>query len=594
MQVNKAKSAAKLVVTRDEGLEGIVLKTMAKISAIVGATLGPNGAPVLVERQEDLLPFCTKDGVSVFKSLGFSHPIAHVVMESARDAAAKTGNSAGDGTTTATVLAEAIVRRSSAFCKKYPSVPPQIVVRVLEKAFKDTIEPTIKQNAYLPKGYEESKKLFHSVACVAGNGDIELADAVMEAVELVGEKGNATISELSGPSGFSVEKIDGFPVAKGLEESAARYFGMFVNDKNAQRCYVEKPLFLLFDGNVFDLNTLFPLLSKVGIEYQADPSKPNNVVVVAHGFSDNVLAQLSFNFVNPDSINIIPLLTPQSMVLNSRSHFLEDLSAFTGARVFDPISRPTATGKITDMGFGMEFVECFRFRSTIVGKPDELLIQDRVNQLRNQKKTAESIYESTLLDERIGILTGGIARIKVFGSSTGELRERRDRTEDAVCAVRGAGEHGVLPGGGWMLLKLASLFFHNGLFGRTPLTTDRQRILLEILVPSLEEPVRKLLSNCGKTDREANRIIRQLYRDTSKVYDAMANQFVEPFGSGILDSTPAVLEAIRNSLSIASLLGTLGGVVVFPRDAAVERQEARDTQDFLRNANMGSEADERI
>ena len=196
-------------------------------------------------------------------------------------------------------------------------------------------------------------------------------------------------------------------------------------------------------------------------------------------------------------------------------------------------------------------------------------------------------------DERIGILTGGIARIKVFGSSTGELRERRDRVEDAVCAVRGASEHGVLPGGGWMLLKLASLFFDRGLFGRRPKKTDVQRILFEILVPSLEEPVYKILSNSGKTRREAERIIKELYLDDSQVYDAMEMKFVKPFEAGILDSTPAVLEAIRNSLSIASLLGTLGGVVVFPRDSAVERQEARDTASFLRDANTNL-ADERI
>ena len=193
----------------------------------------------------------------------------------------------------------------------------------------------------------------------------------MRAVELVGERGNATILELSGPSHLEVEQIPGFPIGKGLEESATRYHNMFINNKSAQCCYLERPLFLLYDGNVFDLNSLFPLLSKVGIEYQADPAKQNNVIVVAHGFSDNVLAQLSFNFVNPDSINICPMLTPQNMTLNSRTHFLEDLSAFTAAKIFDPISRPTANGTVIDMGSGIEFFETFRFRSTVVGKPED-------------------------------------------------------------------------------------------------------------------------------------------------------------------------------------------------------------------------------
>jgi chaperonin GroEL len=243
----------------------------------------------------------------------------------------------------------------------------------------------------------------------------------------------------------------------------------------------------------------------------------------------------------------------------------------------------------------MEYFESFRFRSTVVGRPDELLLQSRVDELRQQQKNAESQYDGQILAERIGILTGGIAKIRVYGASSGELREKRDRTEDAVCAVRGASEHGVLPGGGWTLLKLARMFFRPGLFGfmRLPMNWDSRRICLEILVPSLEEPVRKLLQNAGKSGREVEKIIRTLYRDDSIVYDALEMQFVRPFESGILDSTPAVLEAIRNSLSIASLLGTLGGCVVFPRDEALERQEARETSDFMNSANY-NEADERI
>ena len=587
MEYSKVKSKAKVVVTKSDRLEQIVLRTMKQMSDIVGATLGPSGRPILIERQEDLPSLISKDGVTVAKSIGLIDPVAHCVMQAARDAAIRTATEAGDGTTTATVLAEAIVRRSNAFCKKHPAIPPQIVVRTLERAFKDVIEPYVRKVAFKADTYEQSKGLLFSVAKMAGNGDEDLAKAVMEAVELVGEKGNATIMELSGPSRYEVERIEGFPVGKGHEESCARYYPMFLNDKAAQRCYLDKPVFLLYDGNVIDFQSILPLLSLVGMENQEDASKPNNIVVVAHGFSDAVLAHLGFNFANPSSINIFPLITPQNMMQNCRTHFLQDLAAFTGAAIFDPITRPTSTGRTQDLGSGMEYFESFRFRSTIVGKPDELFLQDRIAQLQKQKEDAASQYDASILAERIGILTGGIAKIRVYGASSGELREKRDRCEDAVCAVRGASEHGVLPGGGRVLLNLASLFFKKGMFGtRSAISSiDPQGILFSILVPSFEEPVRKLLANSGKNSRETEKILKFLYNNPGQVYDAMEMKFVAPFESGILDSTPAVLEAIRNSLSIASLLGTLGGVVVFPRDEATERQEARDTMNFLRDAN---------
>ena len=143
MEYSKAKSSSKIVITKSDDLEKIVLSTMKKVNDIVSATLGPGGSAILIERSETLAPMISKDGVTVFKSLGLNNSVAHVIMEAARDASQKTGNSAGDGTTTACVLSEAIVRRSSEFCKQHPKVPPQIVVRTLEKAFREVIEPTI-------------------------------------------------------------------------------------------------------------------------------------------------------------------------------------------------------------------------------------------------------------------------------------------------------------------------------------------------------------------------------------------------------------------------------------------------------------------
>ncbi|NBT57371.1 hypothetical protein EBT16_01160, partial [bacterium] len=205
----------------------------------------------------------------------------------------------------------------------------------------------------------------------------------------------------------------------------------------------------------------------------------------------------------------------------------------------------------------------------------------RVDELHIQKNNAASELEKTFIQERIGKLTGGIARLKVIGASNGELKEKRDRAEDAVCAVRGAIKHGCLPGGGWTLLKLMNV-----------LKNDKDVVLDQVLIPALFEPVLRLLSNVGVNDDEAVKILEPVISslssgnpDAATVYDALEGKHVNAVQSGILDATPAVLEAVRNSISIASLLGTLGGTVVFKRDLDLERTEARDSAEFLRNAN---------
>jgi chaperonin GroEL len=293
----------------------------------------------------------------------------------------------------------------------------------------------------------------------------------------------------------------------------------------------------------------------------------------------------------------------------SQLEFINDIAAITGARVFDQINSPLPRSheevNLEDLGHGVKSFESFRFRSSIVGQCDEVLTLDRVDILQQQlAQNSGSILESTYLEERIGKLTGGIAKLKVIGASNGELREKRDRAEDAVMAVRKAIQHGALPGGGWALLRLSA-----------ELADREEPILNEVLIPALLEPVHVLFYNLGysraETEAEFIRPLLGTMTQTGKVfkvlrrkhfwekkdrdlahsgikgmvvYDCLNGIFRDAIEGGILDSTPAVLEAIRNSLSIASLLGTLGGVVVYPRDFEVERQEARDNNEFIRNS----------
>lgn len=548
---------------------------------VVGSTLGPGGMSVVIERQEERLPpMITKDGVTVFKNLGFDNSSQHVIMEAARDAAVRTANEAGDGTTTATILAESLVRNTMAFCKGHQKISPQRVVRRLQVTLKKHIETFIRTAAVpVSLANEEGRQLLHSVAKVSANGDTEMADAVLNCFDLVGDDGNVTIIESSGQSGYEVERIEGYPVGIGYEDSCGKFFQGFINNPGRMICELENPTFVLYHGRLTDIYTALGILDKIDAAAQSGQLS-SNVVIVATGFSETVLGHLYTNFQNSASLNVFPLLAPMSASKTGQYDFLADLAALTGAKIFDPLESPLDSGELSDLGRVAGF-EASRFRSTIIGFKDELLILDRVDQLKSLLASGQSQLETSLIQERIGKITGGIAKLKVLGSSAGELREKRDRAEDAICAVRGALKHGALPGGGFMLLLL-----------RQHLLGLNDSIVSAVLCESLLDPVRVLYHNAGFSTDELIQIMAKMI-ETGQVFDVLEGQYVDPVRGGVLDSVPAVLEALRNSISIASLLGTCGGTVVFRRDNDLERKEAREAMDFLRNANV-NEADERV
>lgn len=608
MQHQKVQSAAKVVKVRNESLERLILETMRTISAIVGSTLGPGGRQVLIERQEyNLPPMVTKDGVTVYRSLGFDNPVAQALYESSRDASVRTASEAGDGTTTATILSEALVRLSLGYCKTNPRMSPQRVQRRLEQVLKDHIEPLVRSLAIKADlSSDEGRKLLFDVAKISANGDTDLAEAVMQCFELVGDDGNVTITETNGPSKYEVERIEGYPIMMGYEESCAKFYPKFINDQGAQRVLLERPLFIVYHGRIQDPQSLFGMLQRLGADFEAGHIGPN-VVLVATGFSESVLGYLGMMFAASNALNVFPLLAPQSPFPNGQLDFLLDLCAVTNADLLDPMNAPIEQAPIESFGKARLF-EAYRFRSNVVGKNDEgqdaLLL--RVDELQTNLARAESKLDSIYLQERLGKLTGGIARLKVVGVSNGEMKEKRDRAEDAVCAVRGAIKHGCLPGGCWTLLRLMA-----------ELKKLEDPIVSEVLVPALFEPYRRLLENVGVTEANddefraitapiveslfatKNKVVKQTEDETTYVrvpapvvYDCLEGRHVDGFEGGILDSTPAVLEAIRSSVNLGALLGTLGGVVTFKRDLEVERQEARDMNNFMRDATH-NEANDR-
>jgi chaperonin GroEL len=574
----KVKSVAKDIEVKGPLLWEKILKTMAVVSRVVGGTLGPGGCPVLIERQETGLPnMVTKDGVTVYRSLGFRDPTMHAIMETARDASVRTADEAGDGTTTATVLSEAIVRYMGEYLAANPKSSPQKVVRRLERFFREKAEPALRDMA---KQIPLTPEVQRAVVLCSTNGDTELSDAVLQCFGLTGDAGNVTILEEGGPSGYRVEPLRGYSMSIGFEESMRAFGPSFLNDESNGRVYLDKPMFILYFGQLQDLNPLYPLMEDIAAKRGA--SGPFNFVIFATGFSDTALAQMAGSFKHPQSVTkVVPMLVPKSPVQNGEMKVLEDLAALTGGYVFDPLSRPLETATMDQLGAQLEYFEAMRGRCNVVGRADEELVLMRVEELERALAAPQSKYEAMMLKERIAKLSGGIAKLTVIGASTGEIREKRDRAEDAVCALRGAFRHGVLPGSAWGLMAVRQLLLDAEAFPEG-----------FVLAKALREPFLRLMENAGLNEEEREARDTALWQTNlqdptqAKIWNGVTDEFVNPIEAGIVDSAQAVIEAFRNSLSIASLLGTLGGAVVFQRDTEVERTESADAYAFMRNAGL--------
>lgn len=580
-QTNKPKSAGKIMVPSGESLTAIVLKTLTHMAEMAGKTLGPGGRAVLIERPEmGMKPIITKDGVTVIKNLGYGRAVQQLILESARDAAMRTAEEAGDGTTTATILAAAITRFTNEAVQSNPKTSPQRLVREMKELVPYLKNKIMEYAIQMDDNFEE---VLERVATLSANGDLQLAKTIIEAFDLVGEEGNLTIIEGTGPSRYTVERITGYTVDIGYEESTKKFSQGFINDRSGTMVGLECPVFVLYDGVINDISQIWEGLQKLSAYFDEINTPYKNIVIVAHGFSDLFIADTHINWNNPQTLNIFPLLTPQSAILNWRTHFLYDLQAYTGAPVFNPLDRPFSDvdpKSLVDNNLVTNF-ESGRFRTSIISKEDELLISERINELKLQLEKPESEYEANDLRVRIGKLSSGIARLVIYGPSQGETRERRDRAEDAYMAVRGAIKSGACPAGGYVLVRLAAdlVVIADALKGP-------RQIAAEVLSQALLEPVHTLYRNYGYTEEEIELQRNEMLMREDETFDIAEQKWVPKFD--LLDSVPAVSEAIESSVSIASLLGTLGGIISFSRDYDTDKAEEKMVRDFNQAIGEGN------
>jgi chaperonin GroEL len=552
------KSKAKQIVHDKGHIDNIVGKTISKMATVVGATLGPGGRAVLIER-DGMPPLATKDGVTVAKSLGLDNAEDNIIVEAAKEICINTAKDAGDGTTTAIVLANAITEYGQEFINNNNKYNPQRIVNELEELYEDVIVPYIKDQA---RSIDDEDAL-RSVATISANGDRKIANVVVDAVLAAGDDGTVLIEEAQGDE-MRVENVDGYIVTAGLKE-IGQLGPMFINDKTNQQCKMDNGIVFLYIGSINDLKVTSYIQDAIeGTELYGSP-----MIIMAHDFSDTVMDMLAKNVKG--GLTICPVKTPRSGLPNSKTVFLEDMSAYTGAKVVDPSN----IDELDENDFGnFEFAKSNMYETFIMCNTDPNLIEQRLVELKALEQSCFSDMDKMHVRANIAKLTGGISTIYVGGVSDLKVRERKGRVEDAVEAVRSAIAEGIIPGGCKLQLELSKYILNH----------KDKKDSWSIMVNALKKPFRLLLENCGEDYDEIYSKLK-----SNKVFDANKHEFVDPFKAGIIEPAKVARVAIGNALSVASLLVTCGGLVVVPRDSNLENQLAMSKQAFQDMMSAGAQ-----
>lgn len=543
------KSKAKDIIADKVRLAKIVSETLDVMATSVGSTLGPGGNSVLIER-DGLAPLATKDGVTVAKSLGMEKAENNIIVEAAKEICINTAKDAGDGTTTAIVLANAIVKNGQEFVNNNAKYNAQRIVNDLEDLYEDVVVPYIKTQA---KPIDNEEKL-KNVATISANGDKRIANVVVEAVLAAGDDGKVLIEEAQGDQ-MRVETIDGYVVTSGLKE-LGQLGPMFINDKTNQQVKMDNGYVFLYNGSINDLKVTAYIQDAIeGTEMYGSP-----LIIMAHDFADSVMDKLAANIKG--GITLCPMKTPRSGLPNSRTIFLEDMAAYTGGQVIDPSN----IDEMDEDSFGtFTFAKCNMYETFLTSDSDSNLIEARIKELKALEAACFSDMDKMHVRANIAKLTGGISTIFVGGVSDLKVRERKARVEDAVEAVRSAIAEGYIAGGCKVQIELANLIENH----------PDKKPSWEIMVKALKEPFKLLLQNCGENFDEIFPLIKN-----NNVFDANMHKLVNPFDAGIIEPAKVARVSIGNALSVASLLITLGGIVCVPRDSSLENQLAMSKQAF--------------
>jgi chaperonin GroEL len=513
---------------RSKILEGVEILAKA-----VKVTLGPRGRNVVLDKKWGS-PTVTKDGVTVAKEIELDDPYLNMGAQMVREVASKTSDVAGDGTTTATVLAEAIFREG--IKNVTAGAAPMAIKRGIDKAVAAVVEELKK----LSRPVKENKEI-EQVATISANSDTIIGKMIADAMDKVGKDGTITVEEAK-----SVETT--LEVVEGMEFDKGYISPYFVTEKEDMKAVLEDAYILLYEKKLSNMKDLLPILEKI-----AQRGKP--MLIVSEDVEGEALATLVVNKLR-GTLAVCAVKAPGFG--DRRKAMMEDIAVLTGGKVIsEDIGLKLENVRIEDLGRAKRLVVDKEKTTIVEGAGKKVDIQGRIGQIKKEIEDTTSDYDTEKLQERLAKLAGGVAVINVGAATETEMKEKKARVEDALHATRAAVEEGIVPGGGVAYLRCIPVLDRLA----KELEGD-EKVGVSIIRRSMEQPLRTLCQNAGV---EGSVIVEHVkgYKGEEKFtgYDVDAEKFVDMFKAGIIDPTKVARTALQNAASVASLLLTTEALI---------------------------------
>ena len=517
-------------LTFSEDARRAILRGVEQLSRAVKVTLGPKGRNVVLDKKFGS-PTVTKDGVTVAKEIELKDPYENMGAQMVKEVAEKTSDNAGDGTTTATVLAESIFREG--LKNVTAGANPMALKRGIDKA----VEAVIGELKKLSKPIDlKHKKEVSQVASIAANNDPEIGNHIADAMEQVGKDGVITVEEAK-----SI-KTD-TKVVEGMQFDQGYLSPYFVTDAERMEVILENPYILINEKKISNMRDMIPLLEQIA-------KTGRSLLIISEETEGEALATLVVNKIR-GTLSACAVKAPGYG--DRRKAMLEDIAILTGGKaITEDLGIKLENVKLTDLGQAKR-VTIDKENTTIVEGPGkQSAINGRIAQIKKQIQDSDSDYDKEKLQERLAKLSGGVAVINVGAATETEMKEKKARVEDALHATRAAVEEGIVPGGGVALLRAKNALDNLKIAGD-------DGIGVTIIRRALEEPIRQIVENAGQ---EGSVVVQKVLSEKTGVgYDAQADRYIDMIEAGIIDPTKVTRTALQNASSISGLMITTEALI---------------------------------